>query len=98
MALIRHYFSSILHSGNVIKGKPDPEIFLSSAKNLGVPIEECIVFEDSVVGAQTALNAGCPVIVITTTHKEEEFSHFPHVLRFIQDYQDLHLNDLLKVN
>ncbi|TDI70906.1 MAG: HAD family phosphatase [Bacteroidetes bacterium] len=95
---IRQFFQSVLHSKNVAKGKPDPEIFLRSAENLGVPIEDCVVFEDSVVGAQTALNSGCPVIVVTTTHNKEEFSHFPHVVRFIQDYQGLHFNDLLTVN
>ena len=95
---IRQFFKSVLHSENVVKGKPDPEVFLRSAENIGVPIEDCVVFEDSVVGAQTAQNAGCPVVVITTTHNKEEFSHFPHVIRFIQDYQGLHFHDLQAVN
>jgi len=92
---IRPYFNSVLHSGNVSRGKPDPQVFTKSAKNMGVPIEECLVFEDSVVGAQTALNAGCPVVVITTTHKEEEFAHFPHVLKFIKDYKGFGLRDFV---
>ncbi len=95
---IRQFFKSVLHSENVVKGKPDPEVFLRSAENIGVPIEDCVVFEDSVVGAQTAQNAGCPVVVITTTHSKEEFSHFPHVIKFIQDYQGLHFHDLQSVN
>ena len=95
---IRQYFSSVLHSRNVSRGKPDPQIFIRSAKNIGVPIEECLVFEDSVIGAQTALNAGCPAVVITTTHKEEEFAHFPHILKFIKDYKGLRLQDLIPVN
>ncbi|GJM30327.1 MAG: beta-phosphoglucomutase [Cyclobacteriaceae bacterium] len=95
---IRKYFSSILHSGNVSRGKPDPQIFTDSARNLGVPIENCVVFEDSVVGAETALNAGCPAIVVTTTHQQPEFAHFPHILRFIKDYRGLKLNDLQMVN
>lgn len=95
---VRQFFKSVLHSGNVTKGKPDPEIFLRSAENIGVPIEDCVVFEDSVVGVQTALNSGCSVVVITTTHNKEEFLHFPHVIRFIKNYEGLHFNDLLKVN
>ncbi len=95
---VRKFFKSVLHSGNVTKGKPDPEIFLKSAENIGVPIEDCVVFEDSVVGVQTALNSGCSVVVITTTHNKEEFLHFPHVIRFIKNYEGLHFNDLLKVN
>lgn len=95
---LRPFFKSVLHSGDVSKGKPDPEIFLTSAHNIGVPIEDCVVFEDSVVGAQTALNAGCTAVVVTTTHKESEFSHFPHILKFIQDYKGLQLNDLQLVD
>lgn len=91
---IRHLFGSVLHSMNVTKGKPHPEVFLRSAENLGVPIEECLVFEDSVVGAETALNAGCPVIIINTTHSPEEFRHFPHVVKFIDNYQGLDLEDI----
>lgn len=95
---IRPFFHSVLHSGNVTQGKPDPQIFTDSAKNIGVPIEECLVFEDSVVGAQTALNAGCPVVIITTTHKEEEFAHFPHIVKFIHNYNGLRLHELQILN
>jgi beta-phosphoglucomutase family hydrolase len=95
---IRDLFDSVLHSKNVSKGKPDPEIFLSCSKNIGVPIEECIVFEDSVVGAQTALNAGCPAVIVTTTHQAEEFGHFPHIIKFISDYRDLQLSDLKQLH
>ena len=95
---IRRYFKSVQHSNNVTKGKPDPEIFLSCAENIGVSIDDCLVFEDSLVGVQTALNAGCPVVVVTTTHKEEEFTKFPNILRFINNYQGLRLRDLMQVN
>ena len=39
---------------NVTKAKPDPEVFLIGAKQLGVAPENCIVFEDSVAGVQAA--------------------------------------------
>ena len=91
---IRDLFDSVLHSKNVSKGKPDPEIFLNCSENIGVPIKDCMVFEDSLVGAQTALNAGCPAVIVTTTHQAEEFAHFPHIIKFISDYRDLQLSDL----
>ena len=91
---IRSYFDSVLHSKNVSNGKPDPEIFLSCSQHMGIPIEDCVVFEDSLVGAQTALNAGCPAVIVTTTHKQEEFAHFPHIIKFINNYQGLQLSDL----
>ena len=47
----------------VFKGKPNPDIFLLTAKELGVDIEECIIFEDVVNGIQTGLYSGAPIIV-----------------------------------
>lgn len=93
---IRDRFKSIIHSKNVSKGKPDPEVYLKSAENLGVPVGDCLVIEDSVVGAQTALNAGCPTIIVTTTHSEDEFKHFPHIIMFISDYQLLKIENIRK--
>ncbi|MEZ4985882.1 MAG: HAD family phosphatase [Saprospiraceae bacterium] len=91
---IRHYFKTVLHSDDVKKGKPDPEIFLKAAERLGVAPADCLVFEDSLTGAKTAANAGMPAIVVTTTHAREEFAHFNHILRFIDDYTHLTLDTL----
>jgi len=45
--------------GNIVrKAKPDPEVFITAAKMLGVSPEDCIVFEDAVAGVEAALNAG----------------------------------------
>ena len=94
---IRDRFVSVVHSDNVTKGKPDPEVYQKSAHKLQVPVQECLVIEDSVVGAQTALNAGSPAIIITTTHSAEEFNHFPHIIRFIHDYQELTTESIRKL-
>jgi beta-phosphoglucomutase len=48
------YFDVIVDGNNVTKAKPDPEVFLMAAKELGVPAENCIVFEDAVAGIQAA--------------------------------------------
>ena len=47
----------------IFKGKPNPDIFLLTAKELGVDIEECIIFEDAVNGIQAGLNSGAPIVV-----------------------------------
>ena len=70
---IREMLGHVVHSGMVSKGKPDPEVFRQAAEGLGVALEDCLIFEDSVTGAKAANNAGCPVIVLTTTHAREEF-------------------------
>ncbi len=47
-------FHTIVDGTNVSKAKPDPEVFLIGAKELGVLPENCVVFEDSVAGIQAA--------------------------------------------
>ncbi|MFT5998960.1 MAG: beta-phosphoglucomutase [Neolewinella sp.] len=71
---IRELMGHIVHSGMVTKGKPHPEVFQQGADALGVELKDCIIFEDSVTGAKAANNAGCPVVVLTTTHTEPEFA------------------------
>ena len=49
-----HYFDVIVDGNNVTKAKPDPEVFLLAAKQLGVNSKDCIVFEDAVAGVKAA--------------------------------------------
>jgi len=47
-------FESIVDGNDVSKAKPNPEVFLSAAKNLNCNAKDCIVFEDSVAGVKAA--------------------------------------------
>tara|TARA_R110002126_G_scaffold291415_1_gene452230 strand:+ start:15870 stop:16523 length:654 start_codon:yes stop_codon:yes gene_type:complete len=49
-----HYFDTIVDGNSVTKAKPDPEVFLLAAKQLGVNANDCIVFEDAVAGVEAA--------------------------------------------
>jgi len=69
---LKKYFSIISDASMVKRGKPDPEIYLLTAAKLGVQPSDCIVFEDSIAGIQSALSAGMRVIGVATTHKPEE--------------------------
>jgi beta-phosphoglucomutase len=83
---IRSYFDSVLSSRDVQKGKPDPEVFLKVASQLEVPISSCLIFEDSVVGAQAVARAGAKSIIVATTHKEAEFKGIQGIISFINDF------------
>ena len=52
------YFDVIVDGTNVSKAKPDPEVFLQAANQLGIAPEDCVVFEDAVAGIQAAKAAG----------------------------------------
>lgn len=90
---IRHYFQAVIHADDVEKGKPEPEVFFKVADRLGVSYHQCLVFEDSPTGARTALNAGMKAIILTTTHRAEEFAEIVSVVRCVADYRGI---DILK--
>lgn len=94
---LRSYFQAVFHSKDVKKGKPNPEIFQKAAGGLNLDPKECLVFEDSVSGIQTALNAGSPAIAVTTTHGPEEFQHFPHVIKMINTFKEVKIADFFEV-
>ncbi len=91
---LRPYFTGIFDAKSVTKGKPDPEIFEKAAASMGLSAAECLIFEDSVTGAETARRAGAPAVIVTTTHGREEFGHFENIVRFIEDYEGLGLDFL----
>jgi HAD superfamily hydrolase (TIGR01509 family) len=57
-------FGEHIYSGreHVEQGKPAPDIYLHAAAQLGIPIEGCVILEDSEVGATGALASGARVI------------------------------------
>ncbi|MEO5775066.1 MAG: HAD family phosphatase [Sphingomicrobium sp.] len=61
---LREDFGDHVYSGSehVARGKPAPDIYLHAAAQLGVPIERCLIIEDSEVGATGALASGARVI------------------------------------
>lgn len=57
---------------NVKRGKPAPDIFIEAAKQLGFHPSECLAFEDSVLGAQSAKSAGCYVTAVPDGRMEKQ--------------------------
>ena len=59
---ITHYFSVITSTHDVENSKPNPEIFLITAKKLHINPKSCLVIEDSTHGVSAAKNAGMKCI------------------------------------
>jgi len=71
---VRDKLDALVTSEDVEKHKPDPEIFLRTAKELNVKPEECVVFEDALNGIQAANGAGMKSIAfLTRYHAKEDF-------------------------
>jgi len=59
-------FKAIVTSDEVIKVKPDPEIFLKCAKIMHIKPEKCVVIEDSIFGVRAAKTGGMSCIAVLT--------------------------------
>jgi beta-phosphoglucomutase len=83
---LRHFFKAIVSADDVVLSKPNPETYLKVAELLGVSPADCLVFEDVPKGAEAAANAGMNVVVLTTTHEEDEFTALSNVIHFSKDF------------
>ncbi|WP_087026275.1 HAD family hydrolase [Thaumasiovibrio subtropicus] len=76
------YFDIIITRENVSQGKPNPEGFLQCARQLNVPITQCLIFEDSQSGVQSAIASGAECVVISQPNDEKIDETLPHVRDF----------------
>jgi beta-phosphoglucomutase len=91
---IRDYFAALVSADDVAISKPDPETFLKCGERLNTNPTNCIVFEDSPKGVESAKRAGMKAVVLTTMHEEHEFTVDDHVLLFVKDFTDERLSKL----
>jgi HAD superfamily hydrolase (TIGR01509 family) len=85
---IRKYFTAITGGEEVNYGKPDPEVYLLTARKLELDPVHCLVVEDSETGIKSGLAAGMQVMAITTTHRAEELNGYP-LYKVIENYTGL---------
>ena len=57
---------------HVARGKPEPDVFIESARRAGYEPGDCIVVEDSITGVTAAHRAGCLVLGFTGTNPHPE--------------------------
>lgn len=63
---ITPYFDAIIDGTKVTKAKPDPEVFLLAAQELGIAPCDCVVFEDSQAGIEAAKSADMLAVGVGT--------------------------------
>ncbi len=84
---IKKYFN-VIHCGDDVEhSKPNPEIFLLTAKDLDVNPKNCVVIEDSVNGVKAGKAAGMDVIAVTNTFSKKHLTE-----------ADITLNSLEEIN
>jgi beta-phosphoglucomutase family hydrolase len=83
---LRRYFDVIVGKDDVPRGKPHPDTYTETARQLGVPPERCVVFEDALLGEQAAYKAGMRCITVGTNLKATQFQA---PLTYIKDFTGL---------
>lgn len=60
--LVQFFDASIYTASEVKRGKPAPDLFLHVAQDRGVPVNRCLVIEDSLAGVEAGLAAEMAVL------------------------------------
>lgn len=92
---LKEMATALVTAGLVTKSKPDPEGYLKGASMIGVPIEDCFVFEDSMQGLEAGRRSGATVIGLATTNSRERINGKAHEI--IDDLAGFTIDDMLSV-
>jgi HAD superfamily hydrolase (TIGR01509 family) len=65
-------FEAIVSGDDVTHSKPDPEIYLTAARRLGVTPTACVAIEDAPAGVEAAKRAGMRCIAVTNSVRREQ--------------------------
>jgi len=68
---LEDYFNPIITADDVLNFKPAPDTFLKCAELMGVKPEDCLVFEDGILGIQAAESVGMMVVDVNDYFKME---------------------------
>lgn len=82
---MRDFFKAIVTAEDVGQGKPNPEVFLTSAARIRRKPADCVVFEDAHVGIEAGLAAGARVIAVATTNPLDDLGKAHLAVRSLAD-------------
>jgi HAD superfamily hydrolase (TIGR01509 family) len=78
-AALSHYLEFTLSNEDVVKGKPDPEIYLKAIERLELEPNQCIIVEDNPHGLEAAYGSGAHVLQVADVSQ----TNLDNILNFI---------------
>ena len=90
---IKDYFPLMVTSDDIQHSKPAPDCYLKAAEMCRTKPHNCIVFEDSLAGIESALNAHMKVVALSTTHPICELQKKTNII--IPDFTNITLDSFL---
>ncbi|XP_050377691.1 haloacid dehalogenase-like hydrolase domain-containing protein At4g39970 [Argentina anserina] len=80
-----------LAGDDVKEKKPDPSIYLTASKRLGISVRDCLVVEDTVIGLQAATKAGMSCVISYTSSTADQ--DFKDPIAIYPDLSNIRLKD-----
>lgn len=78
-------FDVVVRSEEVLRGKPEPDVFLEAARRIGADVAKTVVFEDSLSGITAGKSAGMTVVGLATSHDMEQLERADFVIKHFGD-------------
>ena len=87
---IRHFFEVVRSAEDEAAGKPHPDVYLSTARDLGLEPEVCTAIEDSANGVAAALAAGmrCLAVLPRETRGDPRFAASTAILESLAEIEE----------
>ncbi|MBR6556018.1 MAG: HAD family phosphatase [Clostridia bacterium] len=84
------YFTAVYTCEGIKNLKPHPEVYLRVLNDLGLSAEECLVFEDALIGVEAARAAGIEVVAVAEPHSAGDRDAIAaKSLALISDFREL---------
>jgi HAD superfamily hydrolase (TIGR01509 family) len=93
---IKQYFAVVIDYTQIERSKPDPEIFLKAAAQMGVSPGRCVVIEDSWAGFEAARRAEMAYVVVNAVAAAKEATYIVYAKAVCVDFTAVRLSDLAR--
>jgi len=94
MHFIETRVDGVVSAETGLKGKPEPDIFLTAAKNMGVDINKSIVVEDAVSGVQAGKNGNFGLVLGLAREDNNEALKAAGADIVINDLEEITLDEI----
>jgi HAD superfamily hydrolase (TIGR01509 family) len=88
----RSFFTVIEDASTAPNKKPHPQVYLQTLQRMGLSADQCLAFEDSANGLQSARAAGLATVITPTRYTADH--NFDGALRVLPDLGDVSVAQL----
>lgn len=95
--LYPHFIGKIFSGYEQNSWKPDPGLFLSAARHFGIAPKDCIVVEDSFVGASAGIAADMTVLALNATVENSSLDVAHEVFASLDEIHEFFVSQNLSI-